>query len=247
MNKLFKEIEKRRIKCIFVSPHYDDAAFSAGIMIRKLARVTDVVLVNVFTKSSRPYTVSAKRFMNQCGYKNASALFRDRKKEDEKFCRMLGITAVDLGFEDALFRKKEKPGIAGKYFPELIHVYPVYRIHIIKGRIAREDAELMEKLGEELAAVSGDSLVFCPMGIGGHVDHKIVREVCRKTFCKLYFWADYPYNVRVKSSVNGQHFEVKVDREEKTAMLKIYETQYKAIFSGRKIPVVNERYYLDAI
>jgi LmbE family N-acetylglucosaminyl deacetylase len=243
--------------CFFVSPHLDDALFSAGDLIFHLAKKVPVTVITVFTKAtSGPYTLSAYSFLKQSGYKNVRTLYENRNKEDEKLLQDMGVRSVHLGYVDALFRQKiTKLNLLGKLVPELVHVYPTYRFHMAKGTIsAYERDTLIEDLGKRLKKhIKNKSIVFAPAGIGNHVDHLITRDVCNKFFSPCIYWEDYPYNTRCPEQVdhnewivshNLQRQELKTGWKEKVKLIKGYETQVDAIFPEGTIPHVNEAFYL---
>lgn len=257
INLIAENIISRRTPCLFVSPHLDDAVFSAGNLLLRLAFKTRITLATVFTEaSSPPYTLSAKVFLKKSGdCENASDLFRRRRSEDIMACKALKMDPVHLGLIDASFRKKNgKPGIIrilSDFIPEINHVYPVYKLHVVSGKIARQDRDNLKeaerKLGE-LGKSLGPCAVFCPVGIGEHIDHIIVRDICRKVFSNLILWEDFPYNTENAG-------KKKIDSLEKLGILKVrdggygkyrimsfYESQIKHI-APEKTVSVPEIYY----
>lgn len=207
IDSIIEKIIKLKIPCLFVSPHLDDAVFSAGIALLRLSARTRLILSTVFTEASMPpYTLSAKVLLKKMGgFEGAAELFKVRRSEDKRACEALGADFQHLGLTDAAFRKKKNEFIFVKYLsgiiPEISHIYPVYRFHIVSGKIAPKDrVSLIEteiKL-KKLAKIFKPGVVFCPAGIGGHVDHIIVRDVCRKIFANLILWEDFPYNLENK-------------------------------------------------
>ena len=43
--------------------------------------------------------------------------------------------------------------------------------------------------------------VVCPLTLGGHVDHRLVREAAKQAGCVGRFYADYPYVTQVDAPV----------------------------------------------
>ncbi len=249
-----EKIIVEKTPCVFVSPHLDDAALSAGGLISWLSGKTKVSLVTIFTEASRgSRTLSAVSYLEQCGYADQDKLFSERRREDMRACRTLGIESAHLGFSDALWRKKKSPGrwgaILGGLFPELVHVYPTYRWHAISGKIAPDDGELVKNLENRLKlAIGGKQIVFCPLGVGRHVDHLITRDICAKIFSDVIFWSDFPYNMDKKTdndfigkmaleSFVWQRFSPK-----KKELIGQYRTQVKSMFPSG-IPIAPEVYY----
>ena len=107
--KLTKQIINEKAPCLFISPHLDDAVLSAGDFILFLIeQKIPVTVITVFTKiSPKPYTLSAKSFIRQCGYNDAELLFADRRSEDKEIFKKIGIQTEHFDFVDATWRKKE--------------------------------------------------------------------------------------------------------------------------------------------
>lgn len=253
-----KNIIDKEIECYFISPHFDDAAFSAGGLISYLVGKTKVTVVNVFTKAGgKPYTLSAREYLKQCGYQNALKLYSDRRKEDRLVFKKAKVNVINLGFTEALWRKKTGNAIAksmGRILPEATHIYPTYKFNVARGIVSKKDEQLVNELESKLTKlVKGKNyLVFCPIAIGKHVDHVIVRDVCNKAFSNTIFWADYPYNLGsrpdedfINQNTSGKSvFGRKGDQKEK--LMKGYKSQIKAIFPTGKIKLMPEIYYIGS-
>ena len=237
MNNYLDSIVEKRQVCYFISPHFDDAVFSAGALMTYLAKHTRVVVVNIFTKASgRPYTLSAHMFLRQCGYKDAQKLFADREREDADVFKGINVKVINFSFSDALWRKKNHPGWLARFFPniaELRAVYPTYKLHAIKGRIADEDLENVAMIKKELKEKvrEKDSVVFCPLGVGNHIDHVIARAVCGELFRNVIHWSDFPYNEKSQENYDGfNFFSFDKGLSEKRNLIAGYKTQYGAMF-----------------
>ena len=246
-NDLQKIIKDKHFRCIVISPHDDDAILSCGGLLTQLAGNTDCLIVNVFTKAhTEPYTLSTKTFLKYSNSNDAVELYKERVKEDKKVLAQLSLKSIDLGLEEALFRRKKQKTLLGKLLPEFDHIYPTYRWHILKG-IAFDDyaiATLKEKLQQ---FDDKKTLVFAPFGIGNHVDHRIVRKVCEELFDNLLLYSDFPYNVRLNTygntKKNGKVYRVKPDMEKKTNLIKGYKTQFQGLFPKEIVPEHEEIYF----
>lgn len=249
----FLKIINNRPPCLFVSPHLDDAAFSAGALISWLAqKEVPVTVVNVFTATSPgPQTLSARVFLSQCGYANQDKLISDRKSEDKKVYSSLGVKVISLDFVDALWRKRPN---TKSFIPELNHVYPTFRWHIARGRVSPLDQPMIDRLTGTLAkyALPKGTLVFTPLAIGNHVDHVIVRDVCLEISPDCIFWSDFPY---VLHSSPDEHFLRKYQLEKrefaqnlsaKRQLILGYPSQIKQIFKNAAVPILADTYYVKA-
>ena len=75
------------------------------------------------------------------------------------------------------------------------HVYPTWEEMIDLQRPPEADlaARLSEFLRHELPAAAR---VVCPLALGEHVDHRLVRAAAEKLGRRLLYYADYPYVMR---------------------------------------------------
>jgi LmbE family N-acetylglucosaminyl deacetylase len=236
MDDLTKQIKGKKV--FFVSPHLDDAVFSAGGLLMDLENKSDVTVVNVFTKAdTQPYTLSAKRYLFYCGAKDAVTLFEKRKKEDAQVLSGQ-VKVINLDFVDAQWRKRKTniflKGLA-TFIPELVHTYPIYRLNIISGKVSEHDTSLITSLSDKLEQlIPKSSVVFCPVGFGNHVDHILVRDVCAKLFKHIYYWSDFPYDLKSQKStfITSKLFKRvtnKVATAQKYTLMRRYKSQLQEV------------------
>ena len=261
MEKLLKEIIKHKKTCYFVSPHLDDAAFSAGGLISYLAPKTRVVVVTAFTRAGRDdHSLSALSYLKQCGYKanEIGEFFASRRKEDREAIENLNAMAIHLPFKDALWRKKRKLNIAERIstllINELRYIYPTHKLHISKGIINKEDIKNLKRLEDKLKQTVDDKrdyVVFCPLALGNHVDHVMAREACTNSFPNVIFWEDSPYNLYCqldKEFVKKRNLTKEVFSKNQTNrknIYPVYKTQFGKLFGGKTdFSLPPEVYYL---
>lgn len=250
MERVIEEIIKKQKTCYFISPHLDDAAFSGGGLISYLAAKTRVVVVTAFTAAGKDkHSLSARAFLRKCGYRanEVDKFFDERRKEDRQLFESVGVEVVHLGFLDALWRAEESPNTIYKFLSFFIndfaYIYPTHRLHISKGRIHRKDRDNLRKLEKKLKEIvdgGKNSVVFCPLGLGKHVDHVVVREACSKIFPEVIYWEDSPYNLYYgpdKAFVEKNYltkFFFRKNQPERYKMYPAYKTQFGKLFGGRK-------------
>lgn len=235
--------------CYFISPHFDDAVFSAGLLMRYLSGKTKVIVINIFTKADKkPYTLSAKTFLRQCRYSDANTLFIDREKEDAAVLQNIADKVINLGYVDALWRKKQQQTFLSKLFskiPEMHMLYPTYFFHIKTGKVAKQDEELIYTVGQRLNNIitSDNSVIFCPFAIGNHIDHVIARLACERAFTNVIYWSDFPYNLHTTPDTrNFVSFQFDENLNEKHRLVKGYVSQYNAMF-GKGLYLHPEIFY----
>jgi LmbE family N-acetylglucosaminyl deacetylase len=245
-----------RTTCLVLSPHLDDAVLSCGGLLRTLTERSSVTVATVFTKASPPpHTRAARSFVRQCQAHDVATLFADRRAEDRDVLDELGADHLHLGECDALFRRSSRRAAAlgrlGRLMPELVHSYPTYRWDIAKGRVARTDSTLVDDLADRVDGLLtrlDAELLLCPIGVGQHVDHLIIRSVGAR-FPGVVYYSDFPYNRTSEPDhdfVGTNHLEAWTwtsNISEKASLIKGYRSQVDALFPDGRIPLEPEVYY----
>lgn len=248
---------------IFISPHLDDAVLSCGGLLEALhTHRKESLVITVFTQASEaPHIRFAKNFLSLSRYSDAHRLFLDRRKEDVKATRMMGAAFVHFNYIDAAWRVRMYDQTAWfsryiKYFPSITHIYGGPK-SIFSGIPAARDniliSHITEKLHEYLAKKKHQRiLIFAPLGIGGHVDHVIIRTISTNLGYPVLFWEDFPYNANPDSrtvffSKNINYtflFSIHSDdTATKYNAIRSYKSQVPVLFPNGTIPVLKENYY----
>lgn len=253
---LLRTIISRYKRVIFVSPHLDDAVFSAGQLITSISSYLPVRVISIFTQAGTPpYTLSAKKHLRICGYKNAHTLYDVRRREDISACDRMSADYQHLGLTDALWRQHPHPGLVTRFFskiiPETIHLYPTYRLHVLSYKIPKPDpapklmsARLKSSLSDKT------TLSFCPLAVNTHIDHLIVRNVCRQLTERLIYWLDYPYYripekpiLQFTDSAGLTNVSLPLNNSAKINLMRMYQSQFRATFPESLPRLPPERYY----
>ncbi len=166
---------------LYLSPHFDDAVLSCGGQLAARARRGERILV---------YTVAAgapKQPLSPL----AAALHAEwqappdtaaRRAEDQTACALLGVTARYGPTPDSLYRTQ--PGTDQPLYPTLKSLYGP----------PQADDEALPKWTDELRALPPAREYVAPLGIGGHVDHRLTRQAAERAFNgALRYYEDYPY------------------------------------------------------
>jgi LmbE family N-acetylglucosaminyl deacetylase len=242
---------------LFVSPHLDDAVLSCGALLEMAARHCPVVVATIFTAAGPPpHTHAARGFMRTCGVGDAASLYSARRREDADVLAQLAVQPVHLGFADALFRRRRHGGRMrerlGRVVPELEHRYPTYHFDIARGRLAHGDRSLV---GDVMAAIratarrAGARLLFCPLGVGRHVDHLIGRLAGAQFPEHAVYYSDFPYDLaapvdaRFVSAHALTPWSLSSGVAAKGRLISGYRSQVDGLFRGGVIPAVPEVYY----
>lgn len=171
----------------FLSPHLDDVALSCGGLVKRLVgQGQQVVIITACTAdwpADRPITPAIKKEHDQ--WHLGPWPYRARRLEDDAATHVLGATALHLNLPDAIYRfdAQDQP----LYVRDFIGVPPNpedWKCQAIA---------LAGKLGEIIS--DDDAPIYCPLAIGRHVDHTIVRQVTEVLFSKgrIIYYEDYPY------------------------------------------------------
>jgi len=149
------------VDLLVFSPHLDDAACSCGGRIAAAVRAGARVLV-VTTFAGAPAAEGRRAGGNLSPFASMSA----RREEDRRAMERLGGVPLWMDIEEAIGRS------------------PRYRSFLaLFGRVRRSDTALLAELQADLErlcrASPGAELLF-PLGVGGHVDHRILFEVSRR-------------------------------------------------------------------
>lgn len=168
-----------------ISPHLDDAAFSAGGTLAALsASGAAVTVATVFTATVPSPTGFALACQTDKGIAPEADYMALRREEDAAACEVLGAEAVWLGLPEAPHRGYHT---AGALFSD---------IHTGDERTWRDVLVALRALVE---ARRPDVVLSC-QGLGGHVDHRhVVRAVAAladATGCPVAWWRDTPYAMR---------------------------------------------------
>ncbi len=150
---------------VFLSPHLDDAVLScAGRILHHVARGEPVVVLTVFSHADPD---------DEGGW-------AARREEDWHAVTRLGAQPQWLGLQDAPFR-------SSTYADDPYALF---------GPLPPEDRAWFQWLGPplqlELARLD-PSLVYVPLGVGDHVDHRLVHQATADTTIPRLYYEERPY------------------------------------------------------
>lgn len=165
-----------------ISPHLDDAVFSAGATLWERAQAGDrVTILTCFTGNvARPQGFALACQLDK-GLPAEVDYMALRRAEDEAACAVLGAAAVHLPLLEAPHRG-------------YVSAAALFGERLAEDRIA---GPLREALAEQLDRLRPDRMLG-PYGVGAHVDHLYVRDVLTELVepARLAWWEDYPYAMR---------------------------------------------------
>ncbi len=206
---------------VAVSPHLDDAAFSAGgTLARQRREGTRVTVLTCFTGNVARPTGFALACQLDKGLDEHVDYMALRRTEDEAACAVIDADVCHLPFLEAPHRGYDgAPALfADRRADDMVA------------------DQLGEMLGQRLRALAPD-LVLGPLGLGDHVDHHIVRDVLlAECTTDLLLWEDWPYLDRAEvAHPTHPALNVALDNElraVRTSMCAAYSTQINYQFGG---------------
>lgn len=204
-----------------ISPHLDDAVFSAGAMLWNAAQAGDrVIIATVFTGNvARPGGFALACQLDK-GLGPGIDYMALRREEDQEACAIIGAEARHLPLLEAPHRGYDDAKTLFGPIRSADH-------------IGAEVAAMLKFLIDEVAP---DHLLG-PIGIGGHVDHVIVRKVMATVASSypILWWEDWPYLDRVSTVDRVEAHCVPLTAESRAAKLRAcaaYRTQLGFQFGG---------------
>jgi LmbE family N-acetylglucosaminyl deacetylase len=170
------------MRYIYLSPHLDDAALSAGGLIHDLTHTGNPVEIwNLFCGFPPGGELSpfAQVLHFEWGTTSAEETIRIRRAEDEKAASILGAKTIFLDFLDCIYRR----GAEGDWLYADVFV-PLHEA----------DVDLPARIAEAMSArLTRDDVLICQLSVGSHVDHVIVRQAAELLARPLLYSMDIPY------------------------------------------------------
>jgi LmbE family N-acetylglucosaminyl deacetylase len=174
----------RAADLVVVSPHLDDAVLSCGA---RIAAVTAgggrAVVATLFTAdepAAPPSALAAdlRRWWRLPGGEVMAA----RRREDAAALARLGAELVHLDLPEAPYRT----GADGRPFYTALGT--------LFGEPEPADATaLAPRLDASLARLPTGGLRLAPLGVGGHVDHRLTRAATERAGGDLAYYEEFPY------------------------------------------------------
>jgi LmbE family N-acetylglucosaminyl deacetylase len=184
---------------LFLSPHYDDAVFSCGATIHKLTAAGEqVTVITVMGGKPEPDRVPDTLIVRQlhARWGEGDDPVSARIREDEAALTSLGAEAQRLVvWMDCIYRTSRN----GQALYET-------QESIFSPEIPADDGAAKWLPTVVLPLAARAHILYAPLGAGGHVDHRIVRNWAlelrkQNPQIALKFYEEYPYT-RVNTAVN---------------------------------------------
>ena len=170
------------MRYIYLSPHLDDAALSAGGLIHDLTQTGNIVEIWNFFCGFPPegeLSPFAQELHFEWGTTSAEETIRIRRVEDEKAAAIVGAKTIFFDFLDCIYRR----GPEGDWLYADVYIPP-----------HEAEADLPARIAESISArLMRDDVLICQLSVGSHVDHVIVRRAAELLARPLLYVVDIPY------------------------------------------------------
>ena len=138
--------------CVFLSPHLDDISLSCPArVLEEIATGKKVLIATLF---SHPGPVDVGKFK--------AADYASRREEDRKAAEVLHADTLHAGMLDAPFRSEQYQRFTGLMFKR-------------DANHAQSMMQAADYIARLVERAKPDTL-FVPLGVGWHIDHRLVRE-----------------------------------------------------------------------
>jgi LmbE family N-acetylglucosaminyl deacetylase len=170
------------MRLIYLSPHLDDAVFSAGGWIYEQTQAgIPVEIWTIMCGDPRvtEYSPFARELHLRWGFSSAEETVRVRREEDQTAASIVGAATCHFDFLDCIYRRDQN----GDWLYTAISVPP-----------HAADADYPARIAEAIAArLQPDDALVCQLALGSHVDHVLVRQAAELLGRPLRYVVDVPY------------------------------------------------------
>jgi LmbE family N-acetylglucosaminyl deacetylase len=193
------QLDNAGIDDLWISPHLDDIALSAGGTAA--ARAGDgrrAAILTLFSDGDprQPSFQLAEDIYDfwsaPVGTRDVARIWRARRDEDAAAAAALGCRAFWLGYLDALYRGYTT-------VPDL------------RGEPRASDAALFDRALAALSRLGRGRSLYFPLAIGGNVDHRFVFRLAWPLVdagAGVHFYEDFPYARERPDSVTARLAEI---------------------------------------
>lgn len=205
----------RKWDIVVLSPHLDDAVLSLGSHIIKWKKEgKKIKVITVFNRFGNRKNLPSytKDYLQKSGFDTVVRFENARNREDQDAMKMLGVEYEHWDFIDAGFRGVYKT-----------------REALLSGTINNKDNELVKQIEIKIKTLSSE-LFLVPYGVGGHVDHLIVKKAAEKMETRghyleqPYLWQNFNYLRLFKEILKLKNIMKRGRVKDK--ILRSYKSQY---------------------
>lgn len=230
------------MRWIYLSPHFDDAVLSCGGLIWEQSRQgLQVEIWTVFAGDPPgPLSAFARATHDLWGSGDGPETIALRKDEDREAAARVGADLVHFDLPDCIYRLSPR---GDPLYPETVFA-PAHP----------SDRELPRRIARALRSeLRRHDRLVCPLALGGHVDHVLVRAAAESLRRPDWYYADVPYVLNdpaalepAVAALQAEHFDVSTQGLRAwLAGVSAYESQLGSLFKDGKTPEAVIRSYWE--
>jgi LmbE family N-acetylglucosaminyl deacetylase len=171
---------------VYLAPHFDDVILSCGGMIyEQVWRGQAVEVWTICAGEVPPGPLSPFAEELHLRWGTSVETVRLRSAEDREACKRVGAIHRHLDLPDCIYRRTPQGDFIVHGEADLFQPLPESE----KATAARLGRRIRQILPPYARVVS-------PLGIGGHVDHRLTRAAAETLGRQVWYYADYPYVVQ---------------------------------------------------
>jgi len=178
---------------IYLSPHFDDVAFSCGGLVWEQTELGENVSIwTICAGEPPPEPISRYAESLHERWGTGPVAVAIRRIEDINSNRLMSASSLNFSIPDAIYRRS--PLEADPFYTSDAELFTELR---------EEEDQLVEILRDELEqALPQECDLVCPLALGGHVDHRLVRSAAEQLGRRLWYYADYPYTIEPDEDIH---------------------------------------------
>lgn len=169
---------------IYLSPHLDDAVLSCGALIWEQTNAGEQVSIWTLCAGDPPpgpFSPFAQSLHQR--WQVGREAIAERRREDILACKLVGAEFRHFQIPDCIYRKDPQSG-------EYLYTSEA----ALFGSLRSVEVDLISAMQESLAqSLPPQCELVCPLTLGGHVDHRLTRQVAERLNKPMRYYADFPY------------------------------------------------------
>jgi LmbE family N-acetylglucosaminyl deacetylase len=183
---------------IYLSPHLDDVALSCGGLVWEQTHTGDQVQIWTICAGDPPdgplSTFAQSLHERWQSGRDAIAI---RRAEDLRSCAYLSASARHFAIPDCIYRQIQTAD--GNEQSKYVYTSE----ESLFSTVHPAEETLIDKISLQLRETLPEHItVVCPLSLGGHVDHRLVRRAAERLGRELYYYADYPYMLESAAEID---------------------------------------------
>jgi len=168
---------------IYLSPHFDDVAFSCGGLVWEQTQAGKMVSIWTVCAGEPPVGDLSPFAQELHARWEVSQNAGQRRIEDTNSCQRLGASYRHFSIPDCIYRRHPQTG-------EFMYASEA----ALNGPLHPGDTQTLHTIQETLRpSLQPNMVLVCPLGLGAHVDHQLTRMALEGLGHTLWYYADFPY------------------------------------------------------